>query len=308
MTTSTLINGQYLKIYSNKSHEVFKKSAQLAMRELNNNGIYGFVYDDYNPNMEIINKWEKEEPDMKIFYVATRAKTVMLDCKLRFYKYMKESPYVPESYLSYNDIIKPENENDIYFVKKFSSSCSRHVNVYTYKDLKNVDTNECVIQKSMTNPDLYKNKRYKIRFHVLVFQGKLYYCKYHFATVSDEDYVSSKKIREKHVIHQTSKTLFILSNEIEGYDKIEEEILLCIQDFKNRYGKEMSEIKDNEYAILGFDIVVDNNKKIHLIEINHRANYSHPTHVGDKTDVLCMKDLMKLMINNTHVGTDLLLI
>ena len=70
----------------------------------------------------------------------------------------------------------------------------------------------------------------------------------------------------------------------------------------------MSEIKDNEYAILGFDIVVDNNKKIHLIEINHRANYSHPTHVGDKTDVLCMKDLMKLMINNTHVGTDLLLI
>ena len=47
---------------------------------------------------------------------------------------------------------------------------------------------------------------------------------------------------------------------------------------------------------------------IHLIEINHRANYSHPVHVGDKTDVLCMKDLMKLMINKTHVGTDLLMI
>ena len=70
----------------------------------------------------------------------------------------------------------------------------------------------------------------------------------------------------------------------------------------------MSEIKNNEYAILGFDIVVDNNKNVHLIEINHRSNYSHPQHVCDKTDVICMKDLMKLMINETHVGTDLLLI
>lgn len=308
MTTCSLVNGQYLKVYSNKSHEVFKKGAELALKELNHNGMYGFVYDDYNPNMEIVEKFKKEEPNISVFYVATRGKTVMIDCKLRFYKYMKGSIYVPESYLSYEDVVKPENENDIYFVKKFSSSCSRHVNVYTYKDLKNADITDCVIQKSMTNPDLYNNKRYKIRFHVLVFEGKLYYCKHHFATVSDEDYYTSEKIRDKHVIHQTPKTLFILSNEIEGYDKIEEEILLCIQDFKVRYGKEMSEIKENEYAILGFDIVVDTNKNIHLIEINHRANYSHPVHVGDKTDVLCMKDLMKLMINKTHVGTDLLMI
>jgi hypothetical protein len=308
MTTCSLINGQYLKVYSNKSHEVFKKGAELAMRELNMSGVYGFVYDDFNPNMEIVEKWQKEEPNMKIFYVATRAKTVMLDCKLRFYKYMKGSIYVPESYLSYDEVVQPKDENEIYFVKRFDSSCSRHVNVYTYKDLKNVDTTECIIQKSMINPDLYKNKRYKIRFHVLVYKGNLYYCKHHFATVSDEDYSTSKKLRNTHVIHQTAKTLFILSSEIDGYEKIEEEILLCIQDFKVRYGKEMSEIKENEYAILGFDIVVDTDKKIHLIEINHRANYSHPAQVGDKTDVLCMKDLMKLMINDTHDGTDLLML
>lgn len=308
MTTCSLINGQYLKVYSNKSHEVFKKSAELAMRELNNTGIYGFVYDDFNPNMEIVTKWQKEEPNMKIFYVATRAKTVMMDCKLRFYKYMKGSQYVPESYLSYNDIVTPENENEIYFVKKFSSSCSRHVYVYTYKDLKNVDTNECIIQKSMINPDLYNNKRYKIRFHVLVYKGKLYYCKHHWASVSDINYESGNTNKNMHIIYQIPNRLFIMSNELDDYPKIEENILLCIQDFKIRYHKEMSEIKNNEYAILGFDIVVDNNKNVHLIEINHRSNYSHPEHVCDKTDVICMKDLMKLMINETHVGTDLLMI
>ena len=38
------------------------------MRELNMSGLYGFVYDDFNPNMEIVEKWQKEEPNMKIFY------------------------------------------------------------------------------------------------------------------------------------------------------------------------------------------------------------------------------------------------
>lgn len=309
MTTHSFIKGIYMKLYSNKSIPIFKRGADLAIYELNNavNGIYGFVYDDYDPDMEIVEKWQKEESNITIFYVAPRTKTVMIDCKLRFYNHMKGSIYVPESYLSYHEI-DPQYSEDIFFVKKFNSSCSKGVNVYTYQQLKDVDTSNCVIQKSMRNPDLFENKRYKIRFHVIVFGGKLYYCKHHFATVSSIDYTSSTEKRNTHVINQTKQTVFIMSNELDGYEKIEEEITSCIEDFKNRYEKVISSIGQNEYALLGFDIVVNADKKIHLIEINHRSNYSHPEHVGNKTDMICMKDLMKLMINGTHEGTELLLI
>ena len=72
--------------------------------------------------------------------------------------------------------------------------------------------------------------------------------------------------------------------------------------------KEIENILHKEFVILGFDFVVDSEKNVHIIEINHRSNYAHPDEISKNTDVLCMKDLIKLLINGTHENTDLLLI
>ena len=157
MTTINLIKGNFIKIYSNKNSDIFRQGAKLVLEENNLNGIYGLVYDDFNPNMEIVNSWKKEYPEMKIFYVATRGKSILMDSKINFTKRMGTSIYTPESYLHYNEIKNENDEYSLYFVKKDGSTGSKGVNVYYYKDLSNVNMENCIIQKSMKNPDLYKN-------------------------------------------------------------------------------------------------------------------------------------------------------
>ena len=34
--------------------------------------------------------------------------------------------------------------------------------------------------------------------------------------------------------------------------------------------------------VLGFDYIIDNNKNVQIIEINHRFNYAHPNNVSEK--------------------------
>ena len=310
MTTINLIKGNFIKIYSNKNSDIFRQGAKLVLEENNLNGIYGVVYDDFNPNMEIVNSWKKEYPEMKIFYVATRGKSILMDSKINFTKRMGSSIYTPESYLHYNEIKDEKDEYSLYFVKKDGSTASKGVNVYYFKDLSNVNMENCIIQKSMKNPDLYENKRYKMRVHVILHNKEVYYCKNHFATVSDIDYniETNKDLRNINVIHQTENTLFILSQLIDGYELIEKNLILAIEDFKKFYLKEIENILHQEFVILGFDFVVDSEKNVHIIEINHRSNYAHPDEISKKTDVLCMKNLIKLLVNGTNENSDLLLI
>ena len=310
MTTINAKNGTYIKVYSNKNIDIFRQGVKLVLEENNASGLYGIVYDDFNPNMEIVNKWKKEYPQMKIFYVATRGKTLCMDSKICFTKIMGTSIYTPESYLNYNEIKDENDEYSLYFVKKDGSTGSKGVNVYYFKDLSNVNIENCIIQKSMKNPDLYENKRYKIRVHVILHNKEVYYCKNHFATVSGINYNidTNKDLRNINVIHQTENTLFILSQLIDGYELIEKNIILAIQDFKKYYLKEIENINKEEFVILGLDFVVDSKKNVHIIEINHRSNYAHPDEISKKTDVLCIKDLIKLLINKSYDSTDFIII
>ena len=296
MTTINSVKGTYIKIYSNKNNDIFKQGVKLVLEENNASGLYGIVYDDFNPNMDLVNKWKKEYPQMEIFYVATRGKTVCMDSKICFTKRMGTSIYTPESYLNYNEIKNESDEDSLYFVKKDGSTASKGVNVYFYKDLGSVNTENCIIQKSMKSPDLYNEKRYKMRVHVILHNKEIYYCKNHWSSVSNINYSdqNNNNLRNTNIIYQNPSTIWILSNSLENYDLIEKNIILAIEDFKKYYLKEIENINKNEFVILGFDFVVDSEKNVHIIEINHRSNYAHPDNISKKTDVLCIKDLIKL--------------
>ena len=214
MTTINLTSGNFLKIYSNKNSDIFRRGGRLALNELNIQGVFGVVYDDFNPNMNIVNAWKKEYPEMKIYYVATRGKTLSMDSKIAFSKRMGESKYTPDTYFLYKEIPIITQQNELFYVKEDGSTGSKGVNVYKYSDLSDVKTDNCIIQKSMNNPDLYENKRYKIRLHVILHNKEVYYSKNHFVTVSDIEYTDDsdiKNLRDINVIHQTPNTLFILS-------------------------------------------------------------------------------------------------
>lgn len=85
-------------------------------------------------------------------------------------------------------------------------------------------------------------------------------------------------------------------------------IKLVIADFKSHYSKEINTIMDNEYVVLGFDFIVDVNKNVQIIEINHRSNYDRPKNVETVCDVGFMKDIILLFVNQSLDNTDLILI
>lgn len=301
-----------LKIYTNKCSNIFSLAGESVFNDID--GKIGIVYDDFDCKQDIIDNWKPYKLE-RIFTLANRRKTLHMDDKICFHKRMYDSVFTPESYLNINDISDISNNNNLYFVKNTQSTGGKGVNIYNYDTLKNINTNNCVIQKNIINPDLYNGSRYKIRQLILVYQQNIYLYKNNWFSSSninynkDNDTSSNNNLRDMHVISQKLDTEFNLVNKLDNYNKINENIKLAVIDFKKIYTKEIKTISGTEYAVLGFDIIVDNEKNVQIIEINHRSNYNHPKNVRTECDVNFFKDMILLLVNNTiYENNDLLLI
>ena len=321
MTEFTLLNGLLIKLYTNKNSTIFNSGALEVQKNIDVNGIFGLIYDDYDVKDELKKKWEREYRDIKIYTVAKRKKTIRMDSKLLFANKMKESIYTPVTYLKFEDIPESTDKNTLFFIKKDGSTGSRHVYISKYQDLSNcisnIDcANQYILQESMGQPDLYDEKRYKIRVHVILHNNEVYLHKKTFATVSCEKYsvggfkdkcfgIKDDSLQKMNVICQANSEKFILYNEIDNYELIEQNIILALKDFKTYYTNEINTIENREFSILGFDFVVDADKNVNIIEINHRSNYHHPKEISSKTDDLCMRDLFILLITGEIEKTDL---
>ena len=285
MTESYYLSGLFLKLYSNKNFNTFKSGANLLKgnKDIDNlNQPYGFLYDDFDPSDDIKTRWTKEYPGIKIFTVARRRKTVKMDSKIAFAKKMMTSSFTPDTFSNCKDLSTLEcNDDDLLYIKKDGSTSSRHVFVTKYSKINEMisnlhDVRDYIIQKSMQNPDLYEGKRYKIRVHVILHDKNVYLHRKCFATVSKIKYDpttdDNNTIREMNVIYQANTEKFILFNELDDYEKIENCIINALHDFKKYYQEEINTIDENEFSILGFDFVVDRDKNVNIIEINHRSN------------------------------------
>ena len=311
MSNFTLSDGFLLKIFSNKNSRLFEEAGNHVLKE--NSGSkdqVGIIYNDYNADPKMIDAWQKETKGMSVYYVAPRSKTLRMDAKVLFAKKMKESQYVPKTYFSYDEIPTDTPDNSLFFVKKNGSTGSRGVDIHPYSAMKDLDYTERVVQQNMDVPDLYDDKRYKIRAYVVLHDKNVFLFNKSFATVASEDYkeavgdMDQEALRKMHVIFQTSGTKFILSEELDKFELVQQNMLVACKDFKNVYRDEIKRIEANEYAILGFDFVVDSEGGVQIIEINHRSNYAHPKLMENKVDVPLLKNLYKLLIQGSSMDTD----
>jgi hypothetical protein len=290
-----------LKVYTNKSSSIFALAGESISNNIN--GKYGIIYDDFDCKTDIIDSW-KSYKLQTIFINAPRRKTVCMDDKILFHKRMSESIFTPESYLKGDEVI---DKDALYFVKETGSTGGKGVNIYNYNTLQDINTTKCVIQKNITNPDLYDDKRYKIRQLVLLYNKNVYLHENSFFTCSNIIYKSdgdgidiSDNLRDTHVINQKHDTIFELTNKLTHFELVYENIKLAVTDFKKYYSKEINAFEANEYSVLGFDFIVDNTKNVQIIEINHRPNYSHPKNVSAVCDVGFFKDMMLLLLNGEN--------
>lgn len=280
----------------------FKKHLKKALKYIHK-GCYGFIYDDSNPDMNLKRDWEKKYKHIKIFNIAPLRKTTPMDSKVSFSKRMNNSFFTPEGFLSINDI---KDKNALYFLKTDGGTSSNGVNIYTYENLIQQNINNRIIQKNIYNPDLYNNKRYKIRQLVLVHKKKVYAHKDSWFTRSNINYCNStdENLRNMHIIYQKPGVIFELTSELDNFELIFSNIKKSLVDFHKYYSREIISLLNNEFMVLGFDYIVDNNKNVQIIEINHRSNYAHPKNVSEKCDIGFMKDALLLLIQgkieNTH--------
>lgn len=291
---TTFVN--LIKVYTNKNSHIFKQASEIAIHDIK--GKYGFIYDDYDYKGDLVNTWKPLKLET-IFINAPRRITVSLDDKILFHKNMKDSIYSPESYLSIDEISDKES---LYFVKKTGGTGGKGVNIYNYNDLLKADREKSVIQKNISNPDLYDGKRYKIRQLILLYKKRVYVHKNNWFSLSNINYnsITHDKLRDAHIINQKVDTIFELSNKLPNYDLIFKNITLAAEDFKKCYYKVISNIDDNLYGVLGLDFIVDDQKNVQMIEINHRSNYRHPTNVTKECDVGFFKDMFLLLANNIN--------
>jgi|TARA_B110000858_G_scaffold16512_1_gene16687 hypothetical protein len=296
-------------VSSNKNDKIFDQAKQLSLNNLNDlsiNGIFGIEYNDFNPNMKIINGWKEQYENIKLYIISSLAKTVSLDDKITFCKRMSKSKYLPECFYSYNEIPISTNNDEVFFVKSRGSTNAAGVNVYLYKDLLNINMENSVIQKSMKNPDLYQNKRYKIRIHTVIFNNNLYCYNKYFGNVSKIEYNNSnlnsqsEQFKKMHIMYQDVAPHYILNSEISENNVILDNIILALKDVKKNFLKEINLFNKNEFVLLGVDVVVNSNKNIQIIEINHRSNYQHGQYITSNIDIPSIRDLIILLITGNN--------
>lgn len=300
MTTFTY-SDKLLRIYTNRNRSVFKYVGETLYKNIT--GKYGIIYDDFDCNQKIISNW-KQYNLTTIFIICPRRKTIKIDDKIMFHKMMSSSKFTPESYL---DKSKITDKNALYFVKSTGGTGGNGVNIYNFDTLQSINTKNCVIHKNIDNPDLYDNKRYKIRQLVFIHNKCVYLHKDSFFTASSIDYNNNTmNLKETHIFNQIPNRIFELSLKLEDFSKIFENITAAIIDFKKYYSTLINNIGETEYAILGFDLIVDSNKNIQIIEINHRSNYAHPKNVNTQCDIGGIRDLFYLLINKCIDNTRLI--
>jgi len=312
-TFVTKTNGHTICLYTNKCKGVFNKVHGILYDMFKNTEkCIGIIYDDYNTDQNILNTLKSIHPSMNIFFVAPRRNTVALDDKKLFCERTYNLDFVPQ-YIK--NIHESENIDDteLLYIKHRGSSEALDVRLLPKIDILScsIDTNY-IIQQNVSNPHLIDNTRYKLRTYVILFNKKMYASKHYRGNLATKELdISNMNVddaKNMNIIHQTSHTKYLLSDNIECNDEIFNDILLSYSKLKKVYISEIENIDNNQYVILGLDYVINNDKKAFLIEINHRPNFSFPAVITNNVDIPVLVDTYKLLITNTIVDTSFICI
>lgn len=303
-------NSFLLLVYTNKNSYVFNTAAEKAAKCFDEDKKVGIIYDDFNADPKLRLAWEKKYKNMKILSIAPRIKTLKMDDKIFTCQKMSGSKYLPNCYYNFNEIPVNTDPNQLYFVKKRSSTGSKGVSIVKYKNLESSDLTNTVIQENISKPDLYDGRRYKIRMYTVIYNKNVYFYHDGLSTVSavpfvyNLDTIDDNYITKMNIIYQSNEIKWFDLNSQPNRDAIFENMILSMKDFEIMYKPEIEKIEKNEFAVLGLDYIVDIDNNVQIIEINHRSNYQHPREITEKVDVSMFVELFKLFITDTHENTD----
>ena len=147
-------------------------------------------------------------------------------------------------------------------------------------------------------------KRYKLRVYVLVAGGNVYVSRDAWGSASDIDYkeydgtIPQNTLKDMHIIYMRPGRKFFKFSDVADNGEIFDSICTSIHEFSKKFVDKIKEIDDDEFALLGFDFVVDDENNACIIEVNHRSNYHHTKEINEYVDIPAISDMMMILMNN----------
>jgi hypothetical protein len=120
---------------------------------------------------------------------------------------------------------------------------------------------------------------------------------------SDVDYVeydgtlSQDVLKDMHIIYMRPGRKFFKFVDVENSGDIFDNICIAVREFSMKFIDKIREVECDEFSLLGFDFVVDDNNDVCVIEVNHRSNYHHTKEVNESVDIPAIADTMMVLMN-----------
>lgn len=217
-------------------------------------------------------------------------------------------------------IFKPSNlrcGQDIYILEKSSI-----IDIIYNTSSKNNEN--FIIQKYISNPLLYKGRKFDVRVHCLLKNSEIYIHPLALMRLTSRPYTSklTGNWDIDKFVHLTNHS--IQKYDTENYGKYEESNVICLDskdssspslydkfmpiwrdiiiDILSRFKPEFIPVKTeniNQYELLGFDFIIDENYKTWLLEININPMLNWDHKEADSRVVEMMDDLFKIVIDDS---------
>ena len=291
----------YLFVFNNKnghrwyecidsSNFTYHINTSRILKEVLNTNDYIEVGTDIKSNFSSWDTYRTKNIKSEISIISRRI-SYKMDDKIIFYKTLLENNidiYCPKTYLTFNDI--NYDPKKIYFLKSSGSSGGRGVHVVnsltTINDIISSKPGNYLLQEEVPNLKLIDKKKFTLRCYVLLTDKKEIFLHKNILCIHHSSDYSSELDRSVHIDHKVHK--------YSNYS--DEEVFMQLQDlfFNVCTPFIKNESFENQYIILGADILLDNDNKPYIIEINTYPNMQYD---DKKVEYVIKKEMFSDFVN-----------
>ncbi len=208
--------------------------------------------------------------------------------------------YYPKTYDNLSEINNISIDK-LFFIKDIYSTCSRDVKCIKGEDLFNckINKNE-IIQEGIQNIKLIDNKKFVIRANIIIFNNKIYLSKFGYCAILSEIYSTSNPNINNQV--GLPKNRSFLSLHETAYSSYIYKIRDALKNMKELF-KPIINNSNNQFLIIGPDILITDKDEIKFIEFNAYPSLAHTKYINDNVNEKMLFDLFKLVFLNYESDT-----